>query len=145
MEVNGLPLHVLLVHLVVVLLPLVSAAGAVAAVWPAAQRKLTFLIPLGALVGTAAVPLTTRAGESLAESLGSPPFIADHQNYGEMVLPWAVGLLLTTTAQYAYLRDRPRRGWPAIALSVAVVVAAIGTTVTVFLTGESGSRAVWGR
>jgi hypothetical protein len=65
-------------------------------VWPAAQRKLTFLVPLGAVVGLAAVPVTTRGGNDLAAHLGNPAFIDHHRSLGSMVLPgprswsWAV-------------------------------------------------------
>ena len=145
MEIRGLPAHVLLVHLVVVLLPLAAAAAALGSVWPAAQRKLTFLTPLGALVGLAAVPVTTRAGEDLARRLGNPPFIADHRGFGSTVLPWAIALAVTTVAQWLYLRGgRPKRGVRA-ALAVLVLASAAGTAVIVFLTGESGARAVWGQ
>jgi hypothetical protein len=133
------------VHLVVVLLPLTAAAAVLVSIWPPAQRKLTFLVPLGALVGAAAVPLTVRAGEDLAKRLGNPPFIKTHQEYGGQVLPWAVALLVTTAAQYALLRgDQARPRWMRWAVSLAVVVAAAGTGVMVFLTGDSGARAVWG-
>ena len=37
MEINGLPAHALLVHLVVVLLPLTAVAAIVVSAWPAAQ------------------------------------------------------------------------------------------------------------
>ena len=82
MEINGLPAHPLLVHLVVVLLPLTALAAILVSLWPAAQRKLTFLVPLGAVIGAIAVPVTTRAGESLAEKLGNQPFISQHEEIG---------------------------------------------------------------
>lgn len=104
MQINGLPAHILLVHLVVVLLPLTAAAAVVASLWPAAQRKLTFLIPLGAVVGLVAVPLTTRAGNDLAAQLGNPTFIDRHRQLGNMVWPWATALAVTTIVQWAYLR-----------------------------------------
>jgi hypothetical protein len=144
MEVNGLPAHVLLVHLVVVLLPVTALAAVLVSVWPAAQRKLTFLVPLAAAVGLVAVPLTTAAGTALAASLGDPPFIAEHRSLGQQVLPWAAALAVTTAAQWLYLRARPRPGGPGHLLAAAVVVAAVGTAVVVALTGESGARAVWG-
>lgn len=144
MTISGLPVHVLLVHLVVVLLPLTAAAAALASVWPAAQRKLTFLIPLGALVGAIAAPVTIQAGKSLATTFGNPPFLDSHRTYGQLVLPWALALLVTTALQYAYWRqDRPRDGWQPKAISAVVILAAIGTTGIVVLTGDSGARAVW--
>jgi hypothetical protein len=75
MEINGLPAHALLVHLVVVVVPLSALAAIVVSLWPAAQRKLTFLVPLGAVVGLIAVPFTTAAGTDLAARLGNPAFI----------------------------------------------------------------------
>ena len=143
MEINGVPAHPLLVHLVVVLLPLTCLAGILVSLWPAAQRKLTFLVPLGAVVGAASVPLVTRAGEELARKLGNPPFIEKHEEYGDMVLPWAAAFAVLTVAQYLYLR---RGGSKAVrmVLSVLVIAAAIGTVTIVVLTGDSGARAVWG-
>ncbi len=73
--INGLPLHPLLVHLVVVLVPL-SALMAIAAVcWPAARARLGgILTPLVTLVALIALPLTTSAGgESLEEQVGPQP------------------------------------------------------------------------
>ena len=144
MEINGLPAHVLLVHLVVVLLPLTAVAAIVVSAWPAAQRKLTFLVPLGAVVGTLAVPVTTRAGHDLARKLGNPPFINQHLSYGTMVLPWAAALAVTTVSQWLYLRRDGATTVPRVALAVLVVASAIGTTAIVALTGDSGARAVWG-
>jgi hypothetical protein len=146
MEVNGLPAHALLVHVAVVVLPLTAAAAVAVSLWPAAQRKLTFLVPLAAVAGLLVVPLTTAAGAALAEDLGNPPFIARHRDLGLQVLPWAAALAVTTTAQWLYLRRPHRRGatgrW---VLAAAVVIASAGTAVVVALAGEAGARAVWGR
>ena len=144
MEINGLPAHALLVHLVVVLLPLTAVAAIVVSAWPAAQRKLTFLVPLGAVVGALAVPITTRAGEDLAKQLGNPPFIDKHANFGGMVLPWAVALAVTTLAQWLYLRRSGATNAPRLVLAALVVASAMGTATVVVLTGDSGARAVWG-
>ncbi len=143
MEINGLPAHALLVHLVVVLLPLTSAAAVLVSAWPAAQRKLTFLVPVGAVVGALAVPITTRAGEDLAKKLGNPPFIERHQNFGDQVLPWAAALAVTTLAQWLYLR-RGSATVPRVVLALLVIASAIGTGTIVALTGDSGAQAVWG-
>ncbi len=144
MEINGLPAHALLVHLVVVLLPLTALAAIVVSLWPAAQRKLTFLVPLGAVVGALAVPVTTRAGDDLAAQLGNPAFIDHHRHLGNMVLPWAAALAVTSVVQWLYLRQRAGSTGVRAALSVLVVASAVGTAVIVALTGDAGARAVWG-
>jgi hypothetical protein len=144
MTINGMPAHPLLVHLVVILLPLTSVAAIVASFWPAAQRKLTFLIPLGAIVGAVAVPVTVRAGNELAAKLGDPPFLNDHREFGEKVLPFAIALAVTSLVQWAYLRRPDPAGVPRIALAVLVTASAVGTAAIVVLTGDSGAQAVWG-
>ncbi|KRE58881.1 DUF2231 domain-containing protein [Phycicoccus sp. Soil748] len=143
MQINGLPAHALLVHLVVVLLPLTALGAVAVSVWPAAQRKLTFLVPLGAVVGLVAVPVTTRAGNDLAAHLGNPAFINHHRSLGSMVLPWAAALAVTTLAQWLLLRRGTSR---AVRTTVAVLVvgSAVGTAVIVALAGDAGARAVWG-
>ncbi len=144
MEINGLPAHALLVHLVVVLLPLTALAAMAVSVWPAAQRKLTFLVPLGAAVCLAAVPVTTRAGTDLASRLGDPAFLDHHRSLGSMVLPWAAALAVTTVGQWLLLRrDHPGRRLR-IVVGALVVASAVGTTVIVALTGDAGAQAVWG-
>jgi hypothetical protein len=142
-QINGLPAHALLVHLVVVLLPLTALAAVAVSVWPAAQRKLTFLVPLGAVVGLVAVPVTTRAGNDLAAHLGNPAFINHHRSLGQMVLPWAAALAVTTVAQWLLLRRGTSRALRA-GVAVLVVGSAVGTAVIVALTGDAGARAVWG-
>ncbi len=144
MEINGLPAHALLVHLVVVLLPLTSLAAMVVSVWPAAQRKLTFVVPLGAVVGLAAVPVTTSAGTDLASRLGDPAFLDNHRSLGSMVLPWAVALAVTTVGQWLMLRGDPPGRRLRMVVSALVVVSAVGTTVIVALAGDAGAQAVWG-
>lgn len=142
--IGGLPAHALLVHLVVVLLPLVAAFAILGSVWPAAQRKFTFLTPAGALIGLVAVPITTRAGTALAEQLGNPPTIEHHMSLGSMVLPWAIALFVTTALQWAYFQFVRARRWLTVVLAVLVVASAAGTAVLVALTGDAGARAVWG-
>jgi hypothetical protein len=141
-QINGLPAHALLVHLVVVLLPLTALAAVAVSVWPAAQRKLTFLVPLGAVVGLVAVPVTTRAGNDLAAHLGNPAFIDHHRALGSMVLPWSAALAVTTLAQWLLLRRGTSRALRA-GVAVLVVGSAVGTAVIVALAGDAGARAVW--
>lgn len=142
--VGGLPAHILLVHVVVIILPLTAAAAVLGSIWPGAQRKFTFLTPLGALVGMIAVPLTVQAGQALAKSLGGvSPALARHITYGGRVLPFAIALFVVTLGQWAYLRFAPPRRALTIAIAIVVILVAVATTGQVVLTGDAGSRAVW--
>ena len=60
-EFQGLPLHVLLVHGVIVLIPLAALLTVLSAVWPAARRRLGIITPLVALAALIAVPVADSA------------------------------------------------------------------------------------
>ncbi|CCH76201.1 conserved membrane hypothetical protein [Nostocoides japonicum T1-X7] len=145
MEINGLPAHPLLVHVVVVLLPLAAIGGILVSLWPAAQRKLTFLVPLAAVVGTAVVPLTTKAGHALEDTLGqTTPAIDTHAGYGEKVIWFAVVFAVATVVQWWLLRGKGPSAAVRWIVAAVVVVSAVGVLTIVVLTGDSGARAVWG-
>ena len=145
MEINGLPAHPLLVHVVVVLLPLAAVGGILVSLWPAAQRKLTFLVPLAAVVGTAVVPLTTEAGESLEKKLGqTTDAIEKHASYGDKVIWFAVVFAVASVVQWWLLRGEGPSAVVRWVVAAVVVASAVGVLTIVFLTGDTGARAVWG-
>jgi len=61
-QIAGLPLHPLLVHLVVVLLPLAALATLLHAIWPAARRRLGVVTPLSAGAVLVLVPAAESRG-----------------------------------------------------------------------------------
>ena len=145
-----LPLHPLVVHAVVVLLPLAVIALVLSQFWGAARRRLGLVTPLAALVVVILVPVTIAAGRSLADLVGPLP---THERYGVMLLPWSIGLLVVAVAQWAWFRwgsERLRAGRRApaatagtVLLGIAVIVVSVGSLIVLFLAGETGSRAVW--
>lgn len=154
MEVNGLPLHVLLVHFVVVLVPLTAIAALLVPIWPAARRRLGIVVPLLALADLILVPVVMEAGEWLQARLPATPLIQQHAALGRMLLPWVIALFAFTVVQWAwfFFFDRPEsprrpsvtvRRITIIALTVIAAVLAVGTVVEVIVIGEAGSRAVW--
>ncbi len=150
---NGLPLHPLLVHATVILLPLTAVALLLAVFWPAARRRLGIVVPLAGLAMVVLVPITQQAGEALKQVVGPIPAVETHEGFGLMVLPWTIALAVVAVGEYVWYRffnDRTKVSSPGVArvfqvvIAVAGVVVAVGTLVVVFLTGESGTRAVWG-
>ena len=163
--VNGLPAHVLLVHIVVVLVPLTSLLLVLVAVWPAARARWVGLTVALAVVTLAAVPLTTEAGEWLEHRLPHSEIIETHAELGDTMLPWAVGLAVTAlaVAVRSWLTGRAQPDAPGsvtapgvrqttgavggtavtvVIAAIAVVVAA-GSVVTVYRIGDSGATASW--
>lgn len=147
LEIAGLPLHPLLVHATVVLTPLTAIVLAVAALWPAARRRLGLALPIAALIVAVLAPITVLAGESLADVIGRTPAILRHQTLGLMLLPWAIALLPASVLVWWSGRSttkpslRPR--WARITVTAVALVVAAVTLVLVVLTGDAGARAVW--
>ncbi|MGV9992277.1 DUF2231 domain-containing protein [Streptomyces sp. NPDC003374] len=152
--INGLPAHVLLVHVVVVLVPLTALALVVGAVWPRAARRLGPLLPLLALVTLVSVPLTTEAGEWLERHVADGPLVRRHAELGDGMLPWALGLFVLAAGVWWLTRraSAPQReGRPAArtatvlraAAAVLSVVVAAGAVVDVYRIGDSGAKAAW--
>ena len=152
--INGLPLHVLLVHAVVVLVPLTALGLVLSALWPAARRRLGFVTALLGLALIALVPLTTQAGQWLKSRVASTPLVETHASLGDRLWPWSLALGILAIASwlwyfFAARRDhrhtshrRARRAVATVIAILAVVVGGVATYQTIVV-GESGTRAVW--
>ena len=153
--INGLPAHVLFVHVVVVLIPLTALALVTAALWPRAARRLGVVLPLVALVALVSVPLTTHAGEWLERHVDSDPLVRRHTELGDGLLPWALGLfVLAAGVWWAGRRTEAEPGqgggalrWSALPVRIVVGVlslaVAVGAVVDVYRIGDSGAKAAW--
>ncbi|GAA1646545.1 DUF2231 domain-containing protein [Georgenia ruanii] len=166
--INGLPMHPLVVHAVVVLVPL-TVLGTLAVVLVPRWRRYA---PAVAVVGTVAaffLPLATQSGEAFERRVGSPGV---HARLGEQLL--YIGLVLAVILWVLVLVERrhgrvallpgdrvtarpgtpvgagpgaqARRSGSALTTVVAAlaVVVALVAGVQCFRVGESGARAAWG-
>lgn len=146
--INGLPAHVLLVHVIVVFVPLTAALLILSAVWPAARRRLIWLVTTLAAITVALTPVTTEAGEWLQRKLGGSPAIDKHADLGNTMIYFVVSLLLVTALLIVvHLRDE--RGRPVgrvvtVVAAVLAIAAGAAATAQVYRVGDSGSHAVWG-
>ena len=93
-EVAGVPLHPLVVHAVVVLLPLAATGVLLMAVVPSWRGRYGSLVAVTALVGTALVPVATMSGEELEETVPATDALERHTELGESILAGAVPLLV---------------------------------------------------
>jgi hypothetical protein len=153
MELNGVPLHPLVVHAVVVLGPLAALTGLVYAAVPRWRWLLRWPLVALAVVTAVATLVAVRAGEDLLSSRPElAPIVAEHEDRGRLLRLWALGYLVVSgVAAWALggasalasgrgARDT-RWGIPVAAL---LAVAAVGLLISLFLAGDSGARAVWG-
>lgn len=140
-DVFGLPLHPLVVHAVVVLLPL-SALGLIACVavsrW---RRHYAGLSVLGLTAGAASAFVAAASGNALAAQVGTP---LAHQAIGQL-LPWVAAATLALSAVWYFLqRGRDEQAPLVRGMGVLAAVAAAASIVVTVLVGHSGATAVWG-
>lgn len=156
-EINGLPAHILLIHLVVIGIPLAALLTVLSAVWPAARRRLGIITPIVALGALIMVPITTNAGEWLQHHIYINPATANgqqilaHVRMGDELLPWALGLFVLGALAWGLpvLAARPGAaaalGSVGARIAVGVLAVAIGAvaSVQVYRIGDAGAKAAW--
>ena len=143
--INGLPVHALVVHAVVVLLPLAVLGAIAIAVRPAWRITDGPLVVGVAAVATALCPVATSSGEELEKRVGDP---GEHAELGETLVWFGLVLLALSLALVLLERRRAQErpiGPPALPtiVAAALVVAAIATGVQVYRVGDSGAKSVW--
>ncbi len=162
---NGLPVHPLVVHAVVVLLPLAIVGTIVIALRPRWRVPYGPLVVGAALVATVLSPIATSSGESLEELVGDP---GEHAELGEQLIWFSVALLLAsaalvvlqwradradrTTSDSASVVEhdaetapqRPDQSRVLVVVAGVAVVAALACGVQVYRVGDSGAKAAWG-
>lgn len=141
--VLGLPVHALVVHAVVVLLPL-TAVGAVAiALVPSWSKRFGVLVVIGATLVAGAGVVARESGEQLASRVGTPE---PHASLGSWLPLIAIAFWLLVTVFWLFDRGVPggraRPVWLKV-LAAAVIVAAVVATVWVARVGHTGAEAVW--
>ncbi|MGM0386190.1 MAG: DUF2231 domain-containing protein [Actinomycetota bacterium] len=147
--IGGLPVHPLVVHLVVVLLPL-SALGLIAlVVFPRWRGTFGWLTMGGLTAGALAAVAAASSGEALADRVGEPE---RHAELGETLEIVALALLAAGWIWFLLERRNAVRGGGTprmlgsglqLVASLAVLALAIGALALTVLVGHSGAQAVW--
>lgn len=145
---NGIPLHPLMVHLPVILIPLTVLMALPALFsrrWFQWSAPLTLAFSLAAAVGSA---LTTATGEQLAEADGeSSALLQRHEQLGEMTRNLALLLFLLLLVWVAHYWHRSpaalrRIGERLPALYLVLLVGVAGVVLAV-QAGHAGAQLVW--
>ena len=139
--ISGLPVHALVVHAVVVLLPLMSIGTVAVALRPRWRQYAPAVAVLDGLVVIVAL-VAKESGERLQARLQQfdPHVAQDHSAQGRLVPYVALGVFVAALVVWATSR------WPRLAPAAVVVslLAGVGGIGWTYVTGESGARAVWG-
>lgn len=147
--ITGLPVHPLVVHFAVVLLPLAALVQIALVFLPRWRARYAMPTLLVLAAGTAAAFAAKESGEALARRMGTP---ASHAFWGD-VTPIVALALLVVTAVWWWLQRRDAAaaarsggagaGLPTVVsggLSAALALAAVVLSVIV---GHTGATAAW--
>jgi uncharacterized membrane protein len=158
MEISGIPLHPLVVHLVVVFSPLAALTGLAYALVPRWRWLLRWPLLVITAIAVVGAVLAAASGQSLLDSrpdLGQLDTVRTHRNAGRllrlMMLGYTVVVALASWrlgGPSALTSGRGARlqhgGGLDRAVAALLVVGAVAVLVAVVLAGDSGARAVWG-
>lgn len=143
----GLPVHVLLLHVTVVLVPLAAVASAVVFLRPRWRRSFGAAL-VGVNVGMLALTfVTVQAGQELQNRfrwIGDEAVPRDdHEAFGRALL-WVV-LALAGTTLLAWLATRSGGAPAAVGIGTGMVVGglAVASIVLTVLAGHTGSKSHW--
>ena len=153
-QVFGLPLHVLVNHAVVVLVPITAAGAVVFAVVPRWRWMLRWPLVVGALVCLVSGFVAKESGQDFFDSLGKPAVALQHRDLA-YALVWILLVLFVLSVLAALLlggrnplpgpHSRRSAARPVqLVISVLLVIVAVAAGVQVARTGDAGARAVWG-
>lgn len=142
-EIGGLPLHPLLVHAVVVLIPLTALGIIVMATSTARSRRYSPAVILVAVGAAGAAFVAMWAGQALRAEM--PGLTSQHFTLG-LYVPWAALALLVLVLLLAGLDRRSGGGRSAMGVVIAflAVIAGLGAVGLTIATGHTGSTLVWG-
>jgi bacteriorhodopsin len=137
---QGLPVHALIVHATVVLLPLMCLVTVLVAVRPRLRARYAWWTFAADVALVALCYATTQSGSRLEDRLGPNPAIEKHADLGRQLI-WFVLALAVAALVVALVKDRG--GSFAAGASVATTVAAVLLLVWTFRVGHAGAEAVW--
>ncbi len=148
----GLPVHALVLHATVVLLPLTAGLLVLSAFSAGVAARAGLLLPAAGVVSLVLVPLTTSSGNRLRARLPANPEIDAHAHAASALLPWAVALAVMSAAVWWVSRRRgadvghrrlAARSTTSVAIAVLATVGAIGAVAEVAWIGHLGATATW--
>jgi cytochrome b involved in lipid metabolism len=141
--IAGLPLHPLVVHAVVVLLPVAAIALILIYFVPKWRLAYGWLTLAALAAGTAAAFAAKESGEALADRVGLP---AEHAQWANLLVPVSIVLFVVAAVWFWLQRKAAAASTTSIAAVVTGAVAsvlAVAVLVLTVLVGHSGATAVW--
>lgn len=153
--IGGLPVHPLVVHVAVVVLPVAAAALIIVMALPRVHVLLRWGVVAALAVGSLAAWIAAESGEALSERVGEPEV---HEERGEN-LPLVAGITLALAVVWAVVSElsarasrvatttgaMPSRAWLLLRITISVLAAGMAVYAIYYtvLVGHSGAVATW--
>ena len=150
----GLPMHPLIIHAVVVLVPLSALVAIAFAVRPDWRHVLRWPVAVGGLISGVTAFVAAESGEELQRRVSQVrasttdfDLLAEHVEWGDRAKLLCLVFMVLCLASAWFLRtpdeDEPRRRNPEIPLAILLVVSALSAIITVGLAGHAGAQVTW--
>ncbi|MFM1917818.1 MAG: hypothetical protein RJB01_1333 [Actinomycetota bacterium] len=141
---GGLPLHPLVVHAPIVLLPIAAVGAFVMVARARFNKRFGVVFVIAAWVGAITAFLARHTGEELAKTV---PVLSEHVEDGGRLPFIAIGFAMVITIFWLFDRgipgNRPRPWW-LWALAVVLIMLAVIVVAATVSAGHSGAESVWG-
>jgi hypothetical protein len=136
-----LPLHILVIHAVVVGVPVAALVTVIVAFVPSLRARFAWAVVVLDALMVGATYAAQESGKWFYDKLGAPQSAANHRELGLTLIWFAIGLFVAALLLALVSRAG---GVLAGVVAVVVLVAAGAAAVQVARVGDTGSRAVWG-
>ncbi|MGN6782362.1 MAG: DUF2231 domain-containing protein [Marmoricola sp.] len=142
MELNGIPLHPLVIHVAVVFVPVAVLAALGYALVPRWRHWLLWTLLVTGIVAGVSTQLAAMTGDQLKSQrhLGGP-LVEQHEMWAGRLQAGA--WVLAALAVLAVVPALRRPGGLQKALFVLLPIVAVVDAYLVYQTGDAGARAVW--
>jgi cytochrome bd-type quinol oxidase subunit 2 len=142
--ITGLPVHPLISHAVVVVVPLAAIGALILTFVPKWRTTYSPLVLIAVLLSPISAFIATQSGEALSERVGLPK---SHSTLGERLSYVVLAFAIVFSIWFAIEKSaRVRTKVPKILQQVVKVIfpilAAVSLVLT-FLVGHSGAEATW--
>ena len=152
-QINGLPVHALVLHAAVIFVPLLAAVAIVYALISPWRPRIGWALVLLAVAAPLCALVAKLSGEKLFDRLKARgmsgrgvEILNDHMRFGTMTVWFSVALgvvsLIMVLATLRRSASLPRAA--DLGLGVVMIALAAISGYYVFRTGDSGATAVWG-
>jgi hypothetical protein len=150
----GLPMHALVIHAVVVLVPLTALVAIAFAVRPPWRRVLRWPLAVGGLVSGVTAYVAAESGEALQRrvtrvraSTTNLELLNEHVEWGDRAKVVCLVFMVLCLVAAWFLRTpdahEPNRRGLEVPIAILLVAAALAALVSVVLAGHAGAQVTW--